>query len=404
MNSPGHIRLVVFGALSLLYVLLMAATFNSLGQVLPFMVTDLGMNWAQAGFGFTLLGVGCGLASLIPALLIRTIGVSLTILTGAALLVAGFVALAATHGAPLYHAGTILLGIGFCFCGPIPAVHVISTLFRRRAIALGIYFTVGALGAVIGPILFYLVETRLGGWRMAWTACAGASVVIGGFAVVATRAAGAAAPADEDGSAILDWSIRDALATSQFWIIVAAYTGCLLANTTVHSFAFQNLMERGLDTKAATALVSGAALIAAAGSAAAGFIGERIDGRRLTMLSLFMLSLTAASLVVAQGWFVLGLFAVTFGVGLGFSYVGTAMLMHDYFGKRGSLELYSIMTVVSTSAAIGPGVGGAMRDRFGDFTAAFAALALIDLSLLLIVLVMRRPRPVAATGMLRSGA
>ena len=46
----------VLAILSLLYFLLMAGTFNSLDMVLPAMVKDFGMNWAQAGFGFTHLG------------------------------------------------------------------------------------------------------------------------------------------------------------------------------------------------------------------------------------------------------------------------------------------------------------------------------------------------------------
>ncbi len=49
------------------------------------------------------------------------------------------------------------------------------------------------------------------------------------------------------------------------------------------------------------------------------------------------------------------------------------------------------MTTVSTSAAIGPGLGGMVRDYTGAFTAVFAALAVIDLVLLLIVLQMRAP-------------
>ncbi|MGI4879190.1 MAG: hypothetical protein ACRYG4_17080, partial [Janthinobacterium lividum] len=74
MKFHGHARFIVLAALSLLYFVLMATTFNSLGQVLPFMVADLGMNWAEAGFGFTLLGIACGAASLGPAILSRRAG------------------------------------------------------------------------------------------------------------------------------------------------------------------------------------------------------------------------------------------------------------------------------------------------------------------------------------------
>ena len=90
MNVHGSARFVVLGAMSLLYFLLSAGTFNALGVVLPVMVPALGMNWAQAGLGFTLLGVATGIASLVPAILIRRIGVSLTLIAGAILLAIGF--------------------------------------------------------------------------------------------------------------------------------------------------------------------------------------------------------------------------------------------------------------------------------------------------------------------------
>jgi MFS family permease len=394
MNFQGRTRIVVLAALSLLYFLLMASTFNSLGQVLPSMVPDLGMDWAQAGFGFTLLGIACGVASLLPAMTIRRIGVSLTLGIGALLLAAGFVALAETHSVLVYHVGATLLGLGFCFCGTVPSVHVISGMFERRSTALGIYFTCGSLGAVFGPVFFYVVSELAHGWRSYWLICAAASLAVGGLAMLVTRGGGLIRKAVVDADAAPDlsqWTLRHALATPQFWLIVGAYTGCLLVNTTVHSFAFQHLMEHGQTKGSATALISIAALVGAVAAAAAGVIGEKVDARRLTMLSLGALAVTSASLSVGSGSVALGLFALSMGVGLGFSYVSTAMLMQDYFGRRASLELYSAMTWISTSAAIGPGIGGMVRDRTGSFSGVFLAIAAIDVALLLGVLLMRRP-------------
>ncbi len=399
MNYHGRMRIVVLAALSLLYFLLLASTFNSLGQVLPSMVPDLGMDWAQAGFGFTLLGIACGVASLLPALTIRRVGVSLTLGIGAVLLCAGFAALAQTRSVLVYDIGTILLGIGFCFCGTVPSVHVISGMFARRSTALGIYFTCGSLGAVFGPVFFYVVSEIAHGWRSYWLICAAAALGAGGLAMLVTRGGGGAQVKEIAADAIPDpaqWTLRAALATPQFWLIVAAYTGCVLVNTTVHSFAFQHLMERGQSKGSATALISIAAAVGALAAAAAGVIGEKIDGRRLTMLSLGALAVTSASLSIGAGAIALSLFAVSMGVGLGFSYVSTAMLMQDYFGRRASLELYSTMTWVSTSAAIGPGLGGIVRDRSGSFSGVFLGIAAIDVALLLGLLLMRRPVPRAA--------
>jgi cyanate permease len=47
--------------------------------------------------------------------------------------------------------------------------------------------------------------------------------------------------------------------------------------------------------------------------------------------------------------------------------------------------------MVSTAAAIGPGLGGYVRDHTGNFIGVFAALAAIGLVLVIAVIVMRRP-------------
>ena len=60
---------------SALFFVITATTFTSLGLVLPAMVQELGWNWSEAGAGFSLLGVFCGITATIPAALIRRFGV-----------------------------------------------------------------------------------------------------------------------------------------------------------------------------------------------------------------------------------------------------------------------------------------------------------------------------------------
>ncbi|MGA2951646.1 MAG: TonB-dependent receptor, partial [Caulobacteraceae bacterium] len=69
---------LAFVALSGLYFLVTAGTFNGLGVVLPAMVSQLAWNWKEAGAGYALLGVACGLTSLAAAGAIRRFGVRAT--------------------------------------------------------------------------------------------------------------------------------------------------------------------------------------------------------------------------------------------------------------------------------------------------------------------------------------
>lgn len=395
MLAYGNTRFLVLASLSLLYFLLMAGTFNALGIVLPSMVGDLRMSWAEAGFGFTLLGLGCGLASLLPAVSIRRFGVSKTLLFGAFLLVAGFGSMAAATTAMMYHAGTTLAGVGFCFCGTVPGVHVISKLFERRSTALGVYFTVGNLGAVVGPLLFVGVDDLIENWRQFWVICTVGAIATGSFAVFMTRGGkeredrARSAPSTLDA---LGWSAEAAIRTPQFWVIVSAYTACLLINTTVHSFSVQHLKEQGVPLAYSAGLLSGIALIGAIVSGLAGLIGERVSARTLTLFALATQAAACILLITPEFPTRLGIFVISMGFGFGASYVGTAVLLLNYFGQRSNLELYATMCMVSTSAALGPVLGGLMRDHSGNFVAVFVAHAIIAMIVFLMLACTRPPR------------
>jgi MFS family permease len=82
---------------------------------------------------------------------------------------------------------------------------------------------------------------------------------------------------------------------------------------------------------------------------------------------------------------------IAFGGGLGFSYVSTVMLLQEYFGQKAALELYSIMMAVSTSAALGPALGGAIKDQTGSFAGIFFGLAALSAVLFCVVAVLRKP-------------
>ena len=105
-------RWLAFASLSLIYFVVSAGAFSSLGVALPAMVRELGWNWSDAGLGYTLLGVACGLASPLPALLIRRIGVRWTMAIGMTVMIAGFSTMALAQPVWSYLLATVLIGTG----------------------------------------------------------------------------------------------------------------------------------------------------------------------------------------------------------------------------------------------------------------------------------------------------
>jgi MFS family permease len=401
-------RWAAFASLSLLFFVVSAGAFSSMGVVLPSMVSELHWNWTQAGVGYTLLGVACGLASLIPAVLIRRLGVRANIAIGSSFLVAGFAAMAVTHSVWLYLVATILIGVAFSLISTVPGTHVLTGLFKNRSTVLGAYFTIGALGGVAGPLLYVVVNAATHGWRGYWVVFVVAAVLAGAFGIVSTPGKAQDVPHEDQppeqvGPAemiegLRDWTVRRALAAPQFYVIVGAYTMYLLVNTTAHGFAVEHLAERGIDAKASATMLSVEALIGAVVSVIGGVIGEKVSAKTLLIVALAALTIGMWALAEARGYAMMIVYAIGVGVGFGLTFLGSTMLLYNYFGKRPNLELYSIMCLMSTAAALGPAFGGWARDTLGSFEQVFLVCTGATFAMLVATVFMTPPRPAAIRG------
>ena len=395
-ETPAAWRALI--ALSALFFLITAGTFTSLGVVLPDMVTALSWDWADAGLGFTLLGVACGLASYAPTVLIRRLGVRATLVLGGVISAAGFACLHQAQGIGLYWAGAILAGVGFALVAIIPGTYVLARRFRNRSAAIGLYFTLGSLGGVAGPWLYLAIKHSAGDWRAYWLVLAVAILALAVAAALAVGADGEAVEAQPQAvsahvfHASRDWSVREALATPHFWIITAAYTVYLLCETTVNGLSVPHLTEQGIAASVAAGMLSLQALVNAGARAAGGLLGERIEPKHLAVFALAAVTVGLAALTLADGVPLMLAYAVGVGVGYGLSSLAATVLLLNYFGRARNLELFSLMCLVSTLAAAGPWLGGFARDRLGGFEAAFWLFAALAVVVLIAVAAMRPPK------------
>ena len=395
--------LATLAALSALFFLAVAGTFSSLGVVLPAMVSALGWSWTQAGLGFSILAVVCGLASYAPALVIRTLGVRATLGLGALALAAGFACLGAAHGVGLYYVGAALEGLGFALATVIPGAYVLARSFRHVSAALGTYFTLGGLGGVAGPWLYLLAKASPGDWRGYWMLLAAASLALGALAVLVVRDRGAleTAPSAVEATqpprwpifrTTREWTVRQALGTAPFWIITAAYTANLLCEVTVNSVSVAHLTGRGATAAAAGAALSLQAAVSVGGRAAGGWLGERVDPRRLVMLALALLVGGLLVLASARPGASIWVYAMAVGAGYGLNYLAATVLLLNYYGRERNLELFSTTCLISTLASAGPLMAGALKDNTGGFAPVFWIIAAVTAAVLMAVALMRPPK------------
>jgi MFS family permease len=98
------------------------------------------------------------------------------------------------------------------------------------------------------------------------------------------------------------------------------------------------------------------------------------------------------ALAEARGYGLMLVYALGVGIGYGLSFLASTMLLLTYFGKRPNLELYSLMCLISTSAAIGPAFGGWARDTLGSFSGMFLLCAAVTFAMLVATLFLAPPK------------
>ncbi|CDH21131.1 conserved hypothetical protein; putative membrane protein [Xenorhabdus bovienii str. kraussei Quebec] len=390
--------------LGMVYFLSTATTFTSLGVVLPSMINELGWNWTSAGLGFSLLGLTCGLSSFLPTLFIRKIGVRFTLFIGLLIFLAGFYHLYNTHVISSYFIGTALLGVGFTFLATVPGTYVISRLYEKQSLAFGFYFTIGGLGGVIGPWIYFLATRVWGTWRMHWMISA---IVLTVFVLLTIfilqegkrEVAHAKAVNQKHNSqnplkiyrTKQRWTARRALRTWQFYAIAATYTAFLWCGITVNSFAVAHIIENGFSEAIAAGLLSSMAFINAFSRLAGGAVGEWLDPKKLLIGSLTVIIIGLISLSIASSWpFLIG-FTLFVGMGYGMTFLASSVLLANYFGRKPYLELFSVMNLISTLACLAPFFAGAIKDYSGSFTLAFLIIAIPVCVVLVVTLMMKPP-------------
>lgn len=393
MTGTGRRSWPTLALMSALYFIITAGTFGSLGMVLPAMVQDLGWSWTGAGFGFTLLGFFCGITSAAPATLIRRFGVRASLLSGSVVMGLAFLCLAETGGLLGYFVGASLAGLGFTLLDSVPATYLLSRLFARPSFAIGLFFTIGGLGGVAGPLLYTGIIEATGNWRSYWLVM-GLLIVLAGvlaaFLVDSKTDVGGTADSDPEISTER-WSFRDALQTPQFWIIAAAFAAFQFCGITASSVSVAHLTQHGVAAVIAGSMMSVEALVNSSARFAGGILTRFISAKILLCVSLTCLVAGMLALGLARDVPMMLVYAAGIGIGYGLTLFASTILLLDYFGRGPYLELYSAVNLISTVGAVAPTLAGITRDQSGGFTPFFVGLALLVALVMVAVMMMRPP-------------
>lgn len=408
LAEKGWRRWLLFGVASVTFFHITGATFTSLGVVLPHMIEALSWSMTEAGAGFTLLALLTGLASTVPAWTLRRLGAKATYGLGGAIMVAGFILLALADGLQAYFLGAALLGLGFPLCATVPGVHLLNNwLPDRRSFAIGAYMTIGGLGGVAGPLVATgIINAATGAWRVHWWVMAAVSLALALAALATVKTApgrpAAGGPEEEETPGERhsnkvyqsgeNWSLREALRTPAYYVIVAAMTMTLFCGVTMNAWTVAHLGGLGVPAAIAAGALSAQAAVNALSRLAGGALATRIDPKWLLASGLLAEAIGMLALAVADDPFSIALFAIAEGYGFGMCLFATTVLLINYFGPKNNPELLGALNLITTVAMLGPVAGGLVGDRLGGVAILFQGYALLLLIIFMLALLMKPPR------------
>ena len=386
---------IILGAAALITCMGMGTLF-SLGVFLRPIQDSMG--WSRTGISTIALlnWIAMGVGSFMWGALSDRFGTRVVALAGGALLGLGLVLSSQVTTLWQLHitfGAMVGLAVG-AFYAPLTATATKwFTANRGLAVALvsaGIGFGV----LIVSPLARAL--TTLFDWRMAmlimgdlaWSVVIPAALLIrdqptdvGGLALGGPGASGR------------DYTMREVLATPQFWAIALTHFACCAAHSGPIFHMVTHAIDQGVATMAAATVLSMSGLASVAGRIATGIIADRFGAKPTLIAGLALQAVVIALYLFARDSGSFYLLALVFGVAYGGVMPLYALVTREYFGEKVIGSAYGAVFLVSTlGMGLGSFAGGVIYDHLGSYAWLYVSSAAIGVMAGVLALTFRPPR------------
>jgi MFS family permease len=352
----------------------------------PSLVDSLGFTRAQVTQGFLYGFVAAGLAlGFLAGYLIDRMGPRAVIRVGVLFVGGSLVLMGWMTQLWQYYALCVTEVIGYVLAGPIPNQVLVTNWFRaRRGKAMGLAYLGLGLGGAVSPLLIGGLIARFG-WRRTF-------VIIGVLILVIllpvaqwmTRSKpeemglcpdGAVGALTSSSEAVSTFSVRRAMNTRNFWLLVGGATLTIGTIGAISQHLILFLKDQHFTTGEATRMASGVLIASLAGRIIVGHFADRYSRKNVMALFYLVLALAVPILFLAPGRIALWGFVVVFGFAMGADYMLIPLVTAECFGVTSLGKLLSIIIMsYSLGQWLGPWLTGRIFDHYGSYDLAWLAM------------------------------
>jgi sugar phosphate permease len=342
--------------------------------------------------------------------LIDRFGPKVFVRAGVVVFGTGLCLLSQVHSLPAFYGAFIVIALGSSLCGFFPLnVALIHWFERKRARALSAMSIGLAFGGIMVPLVAESLTTF--GWRA--TALTSGLIAIGvGFPLammirnsphehgeVVDGVRFESSPGKEDSTSFnppgtRDFTAREALRTSAFWLIALGHGFALFVVHAVSVHAITHLKEGlGYSVAQASLVISLVTVFQIVGVLLGWAIGDRYKKRLIAAACMLAHSLGLLLLTYAFSVVMVIAFAVLHGTAWGLRGPFMQAMRADYFGRSaiGMILGLSFMIIVVGQVG-GPIIPGIFADITGNYRLGFTILAVLAGAGSLFFIVARKPK------------
>lgn len=204
-------------------------------------------------------------------------------------------------------------------------------------------------------------------------------------------------PGDSDAAELSevgdDFTAREALLSSTFWMLTIAHITSTLSIVTLSLHLTPRLTDMGLKLSTASYIEMTYSVLALPTIFIAGWLGDKMSKKHLIVVFLVLQSISTFILTFAGNMQMVLVFAVIYGIAFGGRIPLMSAIRGDYFGRKAFATISGwSMLPNGILMAVAPVWAGWMFDNYQSYQIPFFTFAVLNLMGALIMLFVNKPR------------